>query len=91
MWALLKAILVRIAAIIYVEREGQKRILIGAKGEMLKRIGMEARREIEALLARRVFLELFVKVQPGWRDSRVFLNELDWRLTADLSAKGDPK
>ncbi|MGE5569779.1 MAG: GTPase Era [Rhodospirillales bacterium] len=71
----------RIAATIYVEREGQKRIVIGAGGAMLKRIGTLAREEIERLLNRKVFLELYVKVRPRWRQDKRFLNELDWRLT----------
>lgn len=71
--------LTRVAATIYVERPGQKIIIVGAKGAMLKRIGTEARLELEALLGRRFFLELFVKVQPGWRENPAFLKELDWR------------
>lgn len=69
----------RVAATIYVERPGQRTIILGAKGAMLKRIGTEARLELEALLGRRFFLELFVKVQPGWRENPAFLKELDWR------------
>jgi GTP-binding protein Era len=71
--------LTRIAATIYCEREGQKAILIGRRGEMLKKIGMLARKDIERLLGTKVFLELFVKVRQGWRDSRSFVEELDWR------------
>jgi GTPase len=71
--------LVRIAAVIYCEREGQKRILIGRQGQMLKQIGTEARLEIERMLGMKVFLELFVKVRPNWRQSRGFVEELDWR------------
>ncbi|MCC7176660.1 MAG: GTPase Era [Bryobacterales bacterium] len=71
--------LTRIAATIYLERESQKGILIGAGGGMLKRIGTAARREMEAFLGRRVFLELFVKVRPKWRESPEFLNAVDWR------------
>lgn len=71
--------LTRIAAIIYCEREGQKGILIGKGGQMLKKIGTNARREIEQMLGTKVFLELFVKVRPGWRDSREFVEGLDWR------------
>jgi GTP-binding protein Era len=71
--------LVRIAATIYCEREGQKRILIGRHGEMLKKIGTAARLEIERMLGTKVFLELFVKVRPNWRESRAFVEELDWR------------
>jgi GTP-binding protein Era len=69
----------KIAAAIFCERTGQKAILIGKQGEMLKRIGTTARKEIEALLSTRVFLELFVKVQEEWRSSRGFVEDLDWR------------
>src|SRR5579875_889169 len=69
----------KIAAAIYCERAGQKAILIGRGGEMLKRIGTAARKEIESLLGTRVFLELFVKVESEWRASRGFVEELDWR------------
>jgi GTP-binding protein Era len=71
--------LVRIAAVIYCEREGQKRILIGRQGQMLKQIGTEARLEIERMLGMKVFLELFIKVRANWRESRGFVDELDWR------------
>jgi GTP-binding protein Era len=71
--------LVRIAAIIYCEREGQKAILIGKGGQKLKEIGTSARVDLERLLGRKVFLELFVKVKPGWRESEAFVEELDWR------------
>jgi GTP-binding protein Era len=69
----------RIAATIYCEREGQKRILIGHRGEMLKKIGTAARLEIEKMLGMKVFLEIFVKVRPQWRESRGFVEEMDWR------------
>jgi len=71
--------LTRIAAAIFCERESQKAILVGKGGQMLKKIGTGARLQIERMLGTRVFLELFVKVQPGWRDSRAFVDELDWR------------
>jgi GTP-binding protein Era len=71
--------LTRIAAVIYCERDGQKAILVGKGGQMLKKIGTSARLNIERMLGSKVFLELFVKVQPGWRDSRAFVDELDWR------------
>jgi GTP-binding protein Era len=71
--------LTRIAATIYCEREGQKAILIGKQGANLKKIGTHARLQIERLLATKVFLELFVKVRAGWRDSRDFVEETDWR------------
>jgi GTPase len=71
--------LTRIAAAIYCEREGQKGILIGKGGAMLKSIGSSARRQIERLLGTKVFLELFVKVRENWRNSEAVLDELDWR------------
>jgi GTP-binding protein Era len=71
--------LVRIAATIYVERPGQKAILIGAGGALLKKIGTLARREIETLVGKKVFLETFVKVRPNWRQDPEFLTATDWR------------
>jgi len=69
----------RITATIYVERAGQKAIVIGAKGAMLKKIGTIAREEMEATFSRKIFLELFVKVQKDWRESEDFLKTIDWR------------
>ncbi len=60
--------MVRIAATIVVEREGHKAMVIGDKGERLKRMGMEARTELEKLFDAKVFLELWVKVRSGWAD-----------------------
>jgi GTP-binding protein Era len=71
--------LTKIAATVYCEREGQKAILIGKQGSNLRKIGTHARQQIERLLGTKVFLELYVKVQPGWRESRAFVEELDWR------------
>jgi GTP-binding protein Era len=71
--------LVRIAAVIYCERDGQKAILLGKGGQMLKKIGTAARLDIEKMVGTKVFLELFVKIKAGWRDSRTFVEELDWR------------
>jgi GTPase len=71
--------LTRITAAIYCERDGQKAILIGRRGEKLKQIGTEARLELERLLGKKIYLELFVKVKPGWRESSAFVEELDWR------------
>jgi GTP-binding protein Era len=71
--------LVRIAATIYVERPGQKAILIGSGGAALKKIGTQARQRIEALLGKKVFLQTFVKVRPNWREDREFLASTDWR------------
>jgi GTP-binding protein Era len=69
----------RIHATIVVEKESQKPIVIGAGGAMLKQVGSEARRELERLFPPKVFLELFVKVEPYWRDSRQIVAELDYR------------
>ena len=71
--------LTRIAAVIFCEREGQKAILLGKGGQMLKKIGTAARLDIEKMVGTKVFLELFVKIKAGWRDSRNFVEELDWR------------
>lgn len=72
-------LLTRIAATIHVERPGQKIILIGNRGQMLKKIGSDARAELERMLGRKVFLSLFVKVKPNWREDPSFLNAVDWR------------
>jgi GTP-binding protein Era len=69
----------RIFATIMVEREGQKRIVIGAKGSMLKRIGTLAREEMERIFGVKVFLDLHVRVQPAWREQPAFISALDWR------------
>ena len=71
--------LLRISATILVEREGQKRILIGSGGQKLKQIGTAARQQLEKQFGRKTFLELFVKVRPKWRDKPVFVRELDFR------------
>lgn len=71
--------LTKISAAIYVERTGQKAIIIGKQGAMLKQIGTAARKEIESLVGTRVFLELFVKVKEDWRSSKGFVEDLDWR------------
>jgi GTPase len=70
--------LVKIRATLYVEREGQKGILIGKRGETMKKIGTQARKDIEAILGTHIFLELFVKVQPNWRQNAVLVRQLDW-------------
>lgn len=70
-----KTTLVKIVADIIVHRETQKAILIGEKGSMIKRIGMEARKDIEAFIQQKVFLELFVKVKPKWRENELQLKE----------------
>ena len=60
--------MVRIAATIVVERDGHKAMVIGEQGERIKRIGMEARQELEKLLDAKVFIEMWVKVRSGWAD-----------------------
>jgi len=69
----------RIYATIRVERDGQKAIVIGAGGGMLKQIGTQARKEMEHIFERKIYLDLHVRVEPGWRENRAFLNTLDWR------------
>lgn len=70
-----KNTLVKIVADIIVHRETQKAILIGEKGSMIKKIGTESRVEIEKFIGQKVFLELFVKVKPGWRENELQLKE----------------
>jgi GTP-binding protein Era len=74
--------LTRIFATIRVERDGQKAIVIGAKGAMLKKIGTQAREEMEKLFETKIYLDLHVKLQPGWREKAAFLDALDWRTMA---------
>jgi len=71
--------LVFIRALIYVERDSQKGILIGKGGRMLKEIGTLARKDIEGLLGIRVFLELWVKVKEGWRQDERVLREFGYQ------------
>ncbi len=71
--------LVRIRAVIYVERASQKAIIIGKQGSLLKAIGVEARREIESLLGARVFLDLWVKVWKNWRKDPRALRTLGYQ------------
>ncbi len=70
----------RVFATIYIERPSQKAILIGKGGSMLKAIGTAAREQIQKLITGSVYLELFVKVQPQWRQSRLRLAELGYRV-----------
>lgn len=74
--------LTSIFATIHVERDGQKAIVIGSKGAMLKRIGTLAREEMERIFGVKIYLDLHVRVQPGWREKAAFLNALDWRTMA---------
>jgi GTP-binding protein Era len=69
----------KIAATIYVEKPGQKAILIGAGGAALKKIGTLARFEMEKAFERKIYLQTFVKVKPNWRQDPAFLASIDWR------------
>ncbi|MEO6668241.1 MAG: GTPase Era [Ferruginibacter sp.] len=70
-----KTTLIKIGADIIVQRETQKGIILGEGGSMIKQLGTLARKDIEAFLGRKVFLELFVKVRPKWRDNEIHLRE----------------
>src|ERR1700682_5875024 len=84
--------LLRIEATMNVERDSQKKILIGHKGEMLKKIGTEARKELEKLFGTKIYLGLFVKVVPDWRENPQKVRELDWRYQLEgLASELDDK
>jgi GTP-binding protein Era len=70
-----KSTLIKIAADVIVQRETQKGIILGEKGKMIRQLGTDARKDIEAFLEQKVFLELFVKVRPKWRDNDMMLKE----------------
>jgi len=72
--------MISIWATIHVERDSQKPIVIGRRGEMIKRIGTEARVELESILGTKVFLDLHVAVHASWRDDQRFLGELEWPI-----------
>jgi GTP-binding protein Era len=73
--------LIKIYATIVVERESQKPIVIGKGGEMVKRIGTEARLELESILGARVFLDLHIAVHESWREDERFIGELEWPMS----------
>jgi len=79
--------LITIYASILVERTGQKGIIIGARGSMLKKIGTLAREEMEALFGIRIYLDLHVKVEAEWRQKPAYLNTIDWRTMAGNDEK----
>ncbi|MEO1209169.1 MAG: GTPase Era [Cyanobacteria bacterium J06638_20] len=72
-----------VLASIHVERDSQKGILIGKKGSMIRDIGTAAREQIQKLIMGKVYLELFVKVRPKWRQSRLYLSDLGYRVEND--------
>lgn len=71
--------LLRISAIIWVERDGQKKIVIGSKGDILKKVGTEARLEMEDYFDAKIFLQLWVKVKKGWSDDERALHSLGFK------------
>jgi GTP-binding protein Era len=73
-----------IHATIVVERDSQRPIIIGAGGQQIKQIGTEARKELEKLFPPKVFLELFVKVEPHWRDNQAVVTALDYRSDTEM-------
>ena len=75
--------IIRIYATILVEREGQKKIVVGRQGDMIKNIGTAARIDLEEFLERHIYLELFVRVEPGWREDRSVLATLDRDVDVD--------
>jgi GTP-binding protein Era len=79
--------LLRIEAVMNVERDSQKTILIGEKGSMLKKIGTEARKELEEIFGTKIYLGLFVKVVPDWRENPQRVKELDWHDQMEALAK----
>ena len=73
-----KETLVKIQADIIVQRETQKAIMIGEGGKMVRQIGILARQDIEKFIERKIFLELFIKVKPKWRDNEMQLKEFGY-------------
>ena len=71
--------IIKIQADIIVHRETQKAIIIGERGSMIREIGIQARQDIEAFVGQKVFLELFVKVRPKWRDNDNQLKEYGYQ------------
>jgi GTP-binding protein Era len=79
--------LLRIQMTLTVERSSQKKILIGLKGDMLKKIGTQARTELEEILSTKIYLGLFVKVAENWRDNPMAVRELDWHTQLEALGK----
>ncbi|MEO0233369.1 MAG: GTPase Era [candidate division WOR-3 bacterium] len=70
--------IIYIRAIIYVEKESQRRMIIGQKGSKIKKLGIAARKDIEGFLGKKVYLDLWVKVKEGWREDKGFLREIGY-------------
>ena len=70
--------IIRISADIYVERNSQKGIIIGHKGESIKKVGMQARKDLEAFFGKQIFLETFVKVEQDWRKKEAKLKRFGY-------------
>jgi len=81
--------LLRIQMTLTVERASQKKILIGRKGEMLKKIGTAARIELEEILNSKVYLGLFVKVSENWRENPMMVRELDWHTQMEALGENE--
>lgn len=79
--------LLRITMTLTVERPSQKKILIGRKGDMLKKVGTQARKELEEIMGTKIYLGLFVKVAENWRENPMAVRELDWHT--QLAALGE--
>ena len=79
--------LIRIFASILVERHGQKKIVVGRQGQMIKAIGTAARLDLEQFLERRVYLDLHVRVEPDWREDKALLASLDRDVDVDLKGE----
>ena len=79
--------LLRIQMTLTVERPSQKKILIGRKGDMLKKVGTQARKELEEILGTKIYLGLFVKVAENWRENPMAVRELDWHTQLEALEK----
>jgi GTPase len=82
--------ILRIGATLYVERDSQKKILVGRKADMLKKIGTQARKELECLLGTKIYLGLFVKVAPDWRENPEKVREISWHTQLESLVQGAP-
>jgi GTP-binding protein Era len=81
--------LLRIEMTLTVERASQKKILIGRNGDMMKKIGTQARKELEEILSTKIYLGLFVKVAENWRENPMAVRELDWHAQMEALGRDD--